>query len=75
MTAFLNWLLLVFRLRFKSQAQLAAENVALRQQVILLSRKSPRVKLRNIDRFIFVCLYRLFPSIQDAIADGWLRSG
>ncbi len=68
MTVFLTWLVLVSRLRLKSRARLAAENVALRQQVIVLSRKSrSRVRLRNIDRLIFVCLYRLFPSIQDAI--------
>jgi hypothetical protein len=40
----------------------------LRQQVIILSRKSPsRVLLRNIDRLIFVWLYRCFPSILNAI--------
>jgi len=67
MAALLTWLLLVFRLRLKSQARLAAENVALRQQVIVLNRRSRRVRLRNIDRLIFVCLYRLFPSIVDAV--------
>jgi hypothetical protein len=42
--------------------------VVLRQQVIVLSRKSPsRVRLRNIDRLILVWLYRLFPSILDVI--------
>jgi hypothetical protein len=36
--------------------------------VIVLSRKSrSRVWLRNIDRLIFVWLYRLFPSILNAI--------
>ena len=45
-----------------------AENLVLRQQVIVLSRKSrSRVRLRNIDRLIFVWLYRLFPSILNAI--------
>jgi hypothetical protein len=42
--------------------------VVLRQQVIVLSRKSPsRVRLRNIDQLILVWLYRLFPSILDVI--------
>ena len=42
--------------------------MVLRQQVIVLSRKSPsRVWLRNIDRLIFVRMYRLFPSILNAI--------
>ena len=38
--AFLNWFLLVLRYRFKSQARLEAENIVLRQQLIILSRKS-----------------------------------
>ena len=68
MFQFLTKLLLVARSRLKSQASVEAENLVLRQQVIVLSRKSPtRVRLRNIDRLIFVCLYRMFPSILDAI--------
>ena len=40
----------------------------LRRRVIVLSRKSaPRVRLRNIDRLIFVWMYRFFPSILNAI--------
>jgi len=40
----------------------------LRQQVIVLSRKSRfRVWLRNTDRLTFVWLYRFFPSILGAI--------
>ncbi len=36
--------------------------------MIVLSRKSgPRVWLRNTDRLIFVWMYRLFPSILNAI--------
>jgi hypothetical protein len=35
--------------------------------VIVFSRKSPRVWLRNIDRLILVWMYRLFPSILNAI--------
>ena len=51
----------------KSLARLEAEKVVLRQRVIVLSRKSPRVLLRNIDRLILVWMYRLFPSILNAI--------
>ena len=55
MVEFLTKLLLVARSRLKSQARPEAENTVLRQQVIVLSRKSPsRVWLRNIDRLIFV---------------------
>jgi len=64
MFAFLTKLLLIARSRLKSQANLEAENLVLRQQVIALSRKSgSRVRLRNIDRLIFVWLYRFFPSV------------
>ncbi len=57
--------------------------MVLRQQVIVLSRKSrSRVWLKNIDRLIFVWLYRLFPSILNAITVvkpetviGWHRCG
>jgi hypothetical protein len=61
MVEFLTKLLLVTRFRLKSR-------VILRQQVIVLSRKSPsRMRLQNIDRLIFVWLYRFFPSILTAI--------
>ena len=68
MVEFLIKFLLVVRSRLKSRARLAAEILVLRQQVIVLSRKSrSRVWLRNIDRLIFDWLYRLFPSIMNAI--------
>ena len=68
MVAFLNWFLLVLRSRFKSRARLEAEKIVLRQQLIVLSRKSQaRVRLCNTDRLLFVWLYRLFPSILDAV--------
>jgi transposase InsO family protein len=83
MVDFLIKLLLVVRSRLRSRARLEAENLVLRQQVIVLSRKSrSRVWLRNIDRLIFVWLYRLFPSILNAITVvkpetviGWHRRG
>src|ERR1035437_2842283 len=83
MVEFLTKLLLVARSRLKSRARLEAENLVLRQQVIVLSRKSrSRVQLRNIDRLVFVWLYRLFPSILNAITVvkpetviGWHRRG
>jgi hypothetical protein len=68
MVEFLIKLLLVARSKLKSRARLEAENTVLRQQVIVLNRKSPsRVRLRNIDRLIFVWMYRPFPSILNAI--------
>ncbi len=68
MFAFLLKLPLIARTRLKSRASIEAENLELRQQVIVLSRKFPsRVRLRNIDRLIFVWLYRCFPAILNAI--------
>src|SRR6266436_3875441 len=68
MFALLTKILLVVRSRLKSRARLEAENIVPRQQVIVLSRKSPsRVWLRSIDRLIFVWMYRPFPSILNAI--------
>ena len=59
--------LLVLRSRLRSRARLEAENVVLRQ-VLILSRKFPsRLRLRNLDRLILVWLYRTFPSILNAI--------
>ena len=83
MFAYLLKLLLIARSRLKSRASLETENLVLRQQVIVLSRKSPsRVLLRNIDRSIFVWLYRCFPAILSAITVvkpetviGWHRRG
>ena len=64
----LTKLLLVGRSRLKSRARLEAENIVLRQQVIVLSRKArSRLRLRNIDRLILAWMYRLFPSILNAI--------
>ena len=68
MIEFLIKFLLVARTRLKSRARLEAENIVLWQQAIVLSRKSgSRVWLRNIDRLNFVWIYRLFPSILNAI--------
>jgi transposase InsO family protein len=68
MFACLLTLLLIVRTRLKSRASLEAENLGLRRQVIVLSRKSrSRVRLRNIDRLIFVWLCRCFPAILNAI--------
>lgn len=42
--------------------------MVLRQQLLVLNRKSPkRVRLRNLDRLIFVWLCRLFPSMWDVV--------
>ena len=68
MVAFLSQLLHVIRSWFTRRARLEVENLLLRQQLIVLRRKSPtRVSLWNIDRLLLVWLYRLYPSLLDAI--------
>ena len=53
---------------FRSRASLEAENVALRHQLNVLRRQSPkRPTLSAIDRLIFVGLYRFAPSIREAL--------
>jgi hypothetical protein len=57
---------------FRSRASLEAENLALRQQIIVLQRTAPkRLRFNTIDRMIFVGLYRLFPDLRDALAVVW----
>ena len=54
---------------FRSRASLEAENLALRQQIIVLRRTAPkRLSFNGLDRLIFVGLYRLFPDLRDALA-------
>jgi len=60
-----------------------AENLGLRQQLVVLRRASPkRVRLCNLDRLLFVWSYRLCPSLPDSIVIvqpetviGWHRRG
>src|ERR1700687_3013332 len=53
---------------FKSKIRLAAENAALRHQLIVLRRKlRGRAQLANSDRWFLVQLYRWFPSVLKAI--------
>jgi hypothetical protein len=53
---------------FKSKRRLEAENAALRHQLIILRRKvRGRVQLTNSDRWIFVQLYRWFPSLLQVL--------
>jgi hypothetical protein len=59
----LIWSVLLVLLR--SRAALAAENLVLRQQINVLRRTAPkRPFLSNVDRLIFVCLYR-FPRCSE----------
>ena len=68
MIAFLSLFLHVLISPFKTQARLEAEIVLLRHQLNLLRRQAPaKPKLTAPDRLLFVWLYRLFPSVLNAI--------
>ena len=68
MFALLTRFLLALRSVIEVGASREAEILVLRQQLLVLNRKSqPRLRLRNIDRLMLVWLYRLFPSLLDAI--------
>ncbi len=68
MVAFLTQLLLVIRSWFAWRARLEAENLILRQQLIVLRRQRPkRLRLVKIDRLPLVWLYRLYPALLDAL--------
>ena len=52
----------------RTRARLEAENILLRHQLNVLRRLAPKKpRLTNLDRLIFVWLYRLFPSVLDAV--------
>jgi hypothetical protein len=68
MIAFLILLVHVLVSPFKTQARLEAEIVLLRHQLSeLCQRVSSRPKLTVADRLLFVWLYRLFPSVLNAV--------
>ena len=53
---------------FRSRARLAAEILVLRHQLNVLRRSAPkRVAFSSIDRLVFAGLYRLAPSVLDAL--------
>src|SRR5258707_10985156 len=69
MIEFLRLILHIMASLFKPRTKLVAEILILRQQLNVLRRQvSKRPQLRNTDRFLFVWLYRWFPSVLSAIA-------
>src|SRR6516165_830237 len=69
MTDLLKLLLAILASLFKSRAELEAEILVLRQQVNVLRRRMPkRPALTNIDRLLFVWLYRWFPTTVSGLA-------
>jgi hypothetical protein len=68
MTDLLTLILAILASQFKSRAELEAEDLVLRQQISVLCRRMPkRPALTNIDRLLFVWLYR-WPSTASVLA-------
>ena len=51
----------------RSRVSRDAEILFLRQQLLVLRRSAPRLRLGNTDRLIFVWLYRLRPLVLNAV--------
>ena len=63
----LRLILAFLRAFFLSRANLAAENTMLRQQLIVLQRSVPRLKLRRTDRVLLCWLSRLWTGWKSAL--------
>jgi len=75
-------LVYVFTASFKSKARLAAENLCLRQQLVVLKRRQARPQLRDADRRFWVLACRWFSEWSETLivvkpdtVIGWHRKG
>ncbi len=75
-------IVVLLRTALRSQAELAAENLALRQQLAVLENKSKRPRLRKRDRIFWVWLSRLWAGwrsvlviVQPDTVARWHREG
>ncbi len=66
----------------RSRRNLALENLALRQQLMVLQRQTAKVSLKNRDRLFWVALRRIWPGwrralvlVEPATVVGWHRRG
>src|ERR1700730_13609288 len=81
MLALLSPLLRLF-LSPQNAREVALENLALRQQLAVMKRQSPRPRLRRADRLFWVWLSRIWPNWRNALrlgrpetVVGWHRQG
>lgn len=51
----------------KNQTELALENLALRQQLAILKRNRPRVRLKKGDRLFWACLSHLWQNWRESL--------
>ncbi len=81
----MGWIQMIFvllRSLLRSQAELAAENLVLRQQLAVLEQRSKRPRLRNRDRIFWTWIARLWSNwrsvlviVQPDTVLGWHRQG
>ena len=78
----IQWLALAITVCFKSKARLIAENLCLRQQLVILKRRQPRPCLRDTDRRFWIIACRWFAGwgealivVQPETVLGWHRKG
>ena len=67
MFALLLNLLATLRSAFRTRAELALENLALRQQLATLSRSAPWPRLRRLDRAFWIALSQIWHRSADAL--------
>ncbi len=63
----LRVVLLLFRALFPDRSRLALENLALRQQLAIFHRKTPRLRLRRAERAFLVTLARVWEQWRSAL--------
>ena len=61
---FVRWMVWAIASFFRSKASLVAENLCLRQQLLVMQRKRPRPRLRDRDRRFWILASRWFPRWQ-----------
>ena len=64
MVRFLVW---IISAALKPKALLVAENLCLRQQLLVLQRRHPQPRLRNADRQFWICASRWFAGWRNSL--------
>ena len=64
MVRFLVW---IISAALKPRALLVAENLCLRQQLLVLQRRHPQTRLRNADRQFWICASRWFADWRNSL--------
>ena len=67
MLQLMQTMFLLVRNLFANRADLAVENLALRQQLAVLNRKNPRPRLNDLDRVFWVAMKEQFTNWTDAL--------